>query len=148
MWRGVCVCVCVHSCLTLCDPMVCSPPGSSVHGSFQAGILSGLPFPTPRDLPNPGIEPSSLVSPALAGGFFTTNVTWEASVRCRQTSLLLVSQHKNVFLKDLGAISEIIRKGSSPISQWGNSNLTWKVANTDGLTTKGNTCKLRNDSMI
>ena len=33
---------------------------------------SGLPFPTPRDLLNPGIEPVSLVSPALVGGFFTT----------------------------------------------------------------------------
>ena len=34
--------------------------------------FSGLPFPTPRDLPNPGIEPMSPASPALAGGFFTT----------------------------------------------------------------------------
>ena len=39
---------------------------------------SGLPFHTPGDLPNPGIEPSSLTSPALAGGFFTTSTTWEA----------------------------------------------------------------------
>ena len=36
---------------------------------------SGLPFPIPRDLPNPGVEP---MSPALAGGFFTTSTTWEA----------------------------------------------------------------------
>ena len=33
---------------------------------------SGLPFPTPGDLPDPGIKPTSLVSPALAGRFFTT----------------------------------------------------------------------------
>ena len=33
---------------------------------------SGLPFPFPGDLPDPGIEPMSPVSPALAGGFFTT----------------------------------------------------------------------------
>ena len=33
---------------------------------------SGLPFPIPRDFPDPGIEPMSFVSPALAGGFFTT----------------------------------------------------------------------------
>ena len=39
---------------------------------------NGLPFPTLGDLPDPGIEPTSLASPALAGGFFTTNVTWEA----------------------------------------------------------------------
>ena len=44
---------------------------------------SGLPFPTPGDLPDPWIEPSSLVSPALAGGFFTTSAPWEAHV-CTQ----------------------------------------------------------------
>ena len=39
---------------------------------------SGMPCPPARDLPNPGIEPGSLTSPALAGGFFTTSATWEA----------------------------------------------------------------------
>ena len=38
---------------------------------------SGLPFPSPGDLPNPGIEPVSLISPALAGGFFTTSAPWK-----------------------------------------------------------------------
>ena len=46
-------------CLTLCDPMDCNLSGSSVHGILQARILSGWPFPSPGDLPNPGIEPSS-----------------------------------------------------------------------------------------
>ena len=41
---------------------------------------SGLPFPPPGDLPEPGIEHQSLMSPALAGGFFTTSATWEAQV--------------------------------------------------------------------
>ena len=36
---------------------------------------SGLPFPPPGNLPNPGIEPTFLISPALAGGFFTTSTT-------------------------------------------------------------------------
>ena len=39
---------------------------------------SGLPCPPPEDLPNPGIEPTPLTSPALAGEFFTTSTTWEA----------------------------------------------------------------------
>ena len=39
---------------------------------------SGLPFPTPGDLPNPGIELASLLFPALVDGFFTTCATWEA----------------------------------------------------------------------
>ena len=59
-------------CLTLCDPMDCSPPDASVHGILQA---SGLPCPSPGHLPDPGIEPTSLTSPALAGGFFTTSTT-------------------------------------------------------------------------
>ena len=39
---------------------------------------SGLPCPAPGDLPNPGTKPTSLTSPALAGGFFTIWATWEA----------------------------------------------------------------------
>ena len=39
---------------------------------------SGLPFPPPGDLLDPGIEPMSLESPELAGGFFTTSTTWKA----------------------------------------------------------------------
>ena len=39
---------------------------------------SGLPFPSPGDLLNPGMEPTFLATPALAGGFFTTSATWEA----------------------------------------------------------------------
>ena len=39
---------------------------------------SGLPCPLPGDLPDPGIEPMSLMPPALAGGFLTMSVTWEA----------------------------------------------------------------------
>ena len=41
-----------------------------------------LPFPTPGDLPYPEVEPMSLVSPALAGGFFTTGATWKVIQRC------------------------------------------------------------------
>ena len=65
------VCSVTQSCLTLCDPRDCSPPGSSVYGNFQARILSGLPFPIRGDLPDPEIKPSTLVPPALAGRFFT-----------------------------------------------------------------------------
>ena len=58
-----------QSCLTLCDPMDRSPPGSSVHEIFQASILEWVATSFPGDLPDPGMEP---VSPVLAGGFFTT----------------------------------------------------------------------------
>ena len=42
---------------------------------------SGLPFPSPGDLPHPGIEPTSLASPALVDRFFTTTATWEGCVK-------------------------------------------------------------------
>ena len=45
---------------------------------LQAKYWSGLPFLPPGDLPDPGIEPASLISPTLANGFFTTTTTWEA----------------------------------------------------------------------
>ena len=57
-----------QSCTTLCDPMVCSPPGSSIHGIFQARVLSGLPFLSPGYLPDPGIKPGS---PTLWADAFT-----------------------------------------------------------------------------
>ena len=54
-----------------CDPMDCSPPGSSVHGISRQEYWSILPS-TPGDLPNPGIKSLCPVSPALAGRLFTT----------------------------------------------------------------------------
>ena len=61
-----------QSCLTLCSPINCSPPGFSLHGIFQARILEvQISFCMSGDLPDPGIELVSTVSPALAGGFFT-----------------------------------------------------------------------------
>ena len=59
------VCLATQLCLTLCNPLDCSLPGSSVHGIFRQEYLTGLPFPSPGDLPDPGIEPVSPVSPAL-----------------------------------------------------------------------------------
>ena len=67
----------LQSCLTPCDPMECSLPGSSVHGIFQARNWSGLPCPSPGDLPDPWMESTSLKSPTMADGFFTTSATWE-----------------------------------------------------------------------
>ena len=67
------LCSAVQLCLTLCNPSDCSPPGSSVHGIFQARILEWVAISySPGDLPDPGIETASLAFPALAGGFFIT----------------------------------------------------------------------------
>ena len=54
---------------------------SSVHGILQEQeYWSGLPRTPPDDLPDPGIKPTSHMSPALAGRFFITSATWEAPV--------------------------------------------------------------------
>ena len=63
---------CVHakllqSCLTLCDPVDCSTPDSSVHWILQARMLGWFARLSSEGLPDPGIEPGSLKSPALAG---------------------------------------------------------------------------------
>ena len=57
-----CCCLIAKSCLNLWDPMDCSPLGSSVHEISQAKYWSGLPFTSPRALPDPGIK---LASPLL-----------------------------------------------------------------------------------
>ena len=66
-------CVCMSAQLqrvpTLCRPVDCSPPSSSVHGILQARILEGVAFPYPGDLPDLGIKPRS---PALQADALTS----------------------------------------------------------------------------
>ena len=64
-----------QSCLTLCDPVDCSLPGSSVHAILQAGTLEWVTMSSSRGYSHSGIKP---MSPALAGRLFATSITWEA----------------------------------------------------------------------
>ena len=75
--------MCVQLCLTLCNPMNCSPPGFSLHGILQARILEWMPFPLPGDLPNLGTESMSLLFSALVGS------TSEPPGKPRKTMVLL-----------------------------------------------------------
>ena len=65
----------LFSCVQLCDPMDYSPLSM---GFSRQEYSIGLSRPLPGDLPNPEIEPVTLTSPTLAGGFFTTSTTWDA----------------------------------------------------------------------
>ena len=58
-----------QSCPTLCNPVDCSLPGSSLHGILQQEYWTGLPFPSPGDLPNLGIKPQT---PALQADALTS----------------------------------------------------------------------------
>ena len=63
---------CVRLFVTL-QSVACKAPLSM--GFSRQEYWSGLPFPSPEDLPDPGTEPTSLMSPALAGRFFITSVS-------------------------------------------------------------------------
>ena len=65
----------LQSCPTLCDPWAHQAPLSM--GLSKQEYLSILPFSSLRDIPDPGIEPSSLMCPALVGRFFSTSTTWK-----------------------------------------------------------------------
>ena len=64
---------------------------------FRQEYWQGLPCPPPRDLPDPGIEPATLRSPAFAGGFFTTSASWEAQ------DLFILTMHHSI--QDLSALT-------------------------------------------
>ena len=92
----VCVCVCMHvhaqshSCVQFFATSWTVVHQTSLSMEFsRQEYWSGVPFPTPGNLPNPGTEPTSLVSPVLAAGFFTTRTTWEASYRYRDIQVYL-----------------------------------------------------------
>ena len=126
------VIMCVLSRVRLCN---CSPPGSSVHGEFsRQEHWRGLPFHTPGDLPNPGIEPAS---PALAGGFFTIELppcfvniwhkmsllknlilsdflskfTWSFLHACSHGSQTYVLTNTNLRLRSMGFVNTTIGEG-------------------------------------
>ena len=56
-------------------------------GFSRQEYWSGLQYPPPGDLPDLGTEPLSLMSPALAGGFFISSATWEAENKATSTQM-------------------------------------------------------------
>ena len=100
-----------QSCPTLFDLMDCSPPGSSVHGFSRQEYWSGLPFPSPGDLPDPGIEPRS---PALEADTLTSEPPGKPPLEA-----VLVGINYLVFRK------ELIIEGSLPIPPYTQHHLLW-----------------------
>ena len=82
MRKNMGACVCVLSCFSrvqLCATLWTVAQQAPLSMGFsRQEYWSGLPCPSPGNLPHPGIKLGSLRSPALTGGFFTTNATWEA----------------------------------------------------------------------
>ena len=97
---------CVLGHVRLYDPMNCGPPSSSVSmGLFRQEYWSGLPFPPPGDLPDPGSQPGSL---ALAGAFFTPASLWGPS--SAPPMVPLPADHP----ADSGACEHTQRPGAAP----------------------------------
>ena len=88
-----------------CNPMYCSLPCSSVHGIPRQEYWSGLPFPSPLNLPNPRVKP---VSPALAGRFFTTEPPGKPSWLLSQFWWSSVSQDWDIL------VTSMLRAGCLP----------------------------------
>ena len=80
--RCVCGVVSCFSCVCPCECMEVAQQAPLSKGFSRQENWSGLPCPSPGDLPNPRIETVSLKSPALASEFFTTRVTWSESESC------------------------------------------------------------------
>ena len=86
-------------CLTLCDPMDCSPPGFSVHGILQARTLPGKNSSRRSSRPR---DQTAFNTPALPGGFFTASTTWEPYLQIRDIRASLAAQ----MVKNLPAMQE------------------------------------------
>ena len=83
-FNTLCACKCVHQVASgISDstiPWIVASQAPLSMGFSRQKYWRGLPCPSPGDVPDPGIEPRSLRSPEFAGGFFTTNATWEAPI--------------------------------------------------------------------
>ena len=79
----------LHSCPHLMTLWTVAHEALLSMGFSRQGYWSGFSCPPPGDLPDPGIEPKSLMSPALADRFFTTSATQEAQVLAAQSCLTL-----------------------------------------------------------
>ena len=96
-------------CLTLCDPVECSPPGSSVHGILQARVLEWVAISFSRGSSPPRDRTSISYVSWLAGGFFTTSATWEVSLLSFKTLVKLINFCKAVsYLSSMSHLSEVL----------------------------------------
>ena len=96
--------VVTQSCLTLCDAMVYSPPGSSDHGIHQARILEWVATPFSRRLPDPGVEP---MSPALQADFYHLSTGEALGIYLKKFQIYIYTKNSTqIFIIPLFKISK------------------------------------------
>ena len=109
---------------TLCTLWTVAHQASLSIGFSRQEYWSGLLCPPPGDPPDPGMEPVSLMSPALAGGFSTTNATWEATLSRVHTTkvitfmLTLITGFGVVFVCFLHCEATLFLLSFSILSSW------------------------------
>ena len=89
---------------TLWNPMNCSPPGSSVHGFSRQEYWSGLPFPSPGDIPHPGTEPGLLLCRQIL-----YHLSHQGSKNGQKIQIDISPQVKPLFLFQRGAPLDLYR---------------------------------------
>ena len=108
-----------------CDPLDCSLPGSSVHGILQARVLSGLPFPSPEDLPDPGIKPGS---PTLQADALPTELHFTLAKRPRSDIHQIIGKAREFQKKHLLLLHWLQLK---PLTVW--ITTLWKILQEMGI---------------
>ena len=94
-----------QSCPTLCNPMICSPPGSSVDGILQARVFDWVTIHfSPGDLPDPGIKPRS---PALQVYSLPSELPPIGSVFWRTLIYTDIKQRTYLWLPGMGSIGQM-----------------------------------------
>ena len=121
-WIFLSVSVCMLSRISrvrLFSPMDCSPPDCLSVGFSRQEYWSGYPFPSPGDLPDSGIEPTSLCLLHLSGRFFTSSTTREAQC-CQKFCLvfLLYSQYGLWHLVGAHLHKHLLKKKSQRMNRW------------------------------
>ena len=109
-WFKSCYVKSFQLCLTLCNPMDCSPPGSSVHGIFQARILEGVARPSSRGSSPPTDWAWVSCVSCIAGGFFTTELLEKAPDSSQGCSKCCVTGGAHILVFVCGATSVFHRK--------------------------------------
>ena len=108
------ICSFTQLCLTLCDPMDCSPPGSSVHGISQARILEWVVISSSRGSDGPRAQ--TCIS-CITGGFFTTQAINEQTVKSSYNGVILLSTKSSSSVHTAVWLSEYHAEGKNPYTQ-------------------------------
>ena len=104
IYMCLCLCSVAQLCPALCDPMDYSPPWTLSMGFFRHQYWSRSPFLSPKDLPHPGIEPVSLMSPALQADYLPA----EPSGKPIFIHMYIQPSYFSVFLKLTQSFKSII----------------------------------------